>query len=97
MEGLANPVSTAKTMMIIIVSAILFRCVSAVSVNHTVGESSGWSLSSNLTLWSASNSFFVNDSLGKNSFSYKLNSRRLFFSVIFLHQSSSISDVYVYE
>ncbi|CAO2833063.1 unnamed protein product [Amaranthus hypochondriacus] len=63
MEGLANPVSTAKTIMIIIMSAILFRCVSAVSVNHTVGGSSGWSLSSNLSLWSASKSFFVNDSL----------------------------------
>lgn len=45
-----------------IMSVIMFECVTC-GMNHTVGGSSGWSLSSNLSLWSASTSFFVNDSL----------------------------------
>ncbi|KMS98393.1 hypothetical protein BVRB_4g092720 [Beta vulgaris subsp. vulgaris] len=63
MEGMMSSVSTVKAMIVVILMwTILFRCVSA-AVNHTVGGSSGWDLSSNLSLWSTSTSFSVNDSL----------------------------------
>lgn len=66
MEGLMSSVSTVKPMIVVILMwTILFRCVSA-AVNHTVGGSSGWDLSSNLSLWSTSTSFSVNDSLGNS-------------------------------
>lgn len=45
----------------IILSAVSLRCGSA--KNRTVGGPSGWNLSTNITQWSASTSFFVNDSL----------------------------------
>ncbi|KAL2935495.1 Uclacyanin 1 [Bienertia sinuspersici] len=48
--------------VLIMVSLILFPFVSC-SVHHTVGGSNGWNLSSNLSLWSSTTSFFVNDSL----------------------------------
>ncbi|KNA22266.1 hypothetical protein SOVF_035620 [Spinacia oleracea] len=61
---MTNPAATPKVVMLmLIMSAILkFRCASS-AVNHVVGDSSGWDLSSNISLWSASTTFYVNDSL----------------------------------
>uniref|UniRef100_A0A803LJZ6 Uncharacterized protein n=1 Tax=Chenopodium quinoa TaxID=63459 RepID=A0A803LJZ6_CHEQI len=68
MEKMMSSTSTVKAIMVILImSAIMFRCASA-AVNHTVGDSSGWDLSSNISLWSSSTSFVVNDSLGISLF-----------------------------
>ena len=61
MEGL-RPEWAVKAILVIIITSILIRCVSA--TNHSVGGSSGWDLASDLQAWSAATTFHVGDSLG---------------------------------
>ncbi|QHO12853.1 uclacyanin-3-like [Arachis hypogaea] len=51
----------AKTIVMIIITSILFQCVCG--VNHTVGETSGWDLTSNIQAWASSATFSVGDDL----------------------------------
>ncbi|KAH7529456.1 uclacyanin 1 [Ziziphus jujuba] len=61
MVGL-RPEWAVKAIVVIIITSILFRCVSAVT-NHTVGGVSGWDLTSNLQGWAAETTFRVGDFL----------------------------------
>ncbi|XP_059454967.1 blue copper protein-like [Corylus avellana] len=60
MDGL-RPGWAVKAIVVIILTSILFRCVSA--TNHSVGGSAGWDLASDLRAWSAATTFHVGDSL----------------------------------
>jgi hypothetical protein len=71
MDGL-RPGWAVKAIVVIILTSILFRCVSA--TNHTVGGSAGWDLASDLRAWSAATTFHVGDSLGSFPFTLLLNS-----------------------
>lgn len=66
MVGL-RPEWAVKAIVVIIITSILFRCVSAVT-NHTVGGASGWDLTSNLQGWTAETTVRVGDFLGTLSF-----------------------------
>jgi len=57
-----RPGWAVKAILVIIITSILIRCVSA--TNHTVGGSSGWDLASNLQAWSSATTFHVGDFLG---------------------------------
>ncbi|KAK7821149.1 uclacyanin 1 [Quercus suber] len=56
-----RPGWAVKAILVIIITSILIRCVSA--TNHTVGGSSGWDLASNLQAWSSATTFHVGDFL----------------------------------
>ena len=62
MVGL-RPQWAVKVIVVIIITSLLFRCVSA-ATNHSVGGASGWDLTSNIEGWAAETSFFVGDALG---------------------------------
>lgn len=71
MEGL-RPGWAVKAIVVIMMTSILFRCVSA--TNHSVGDSTGWDLASDLRAWSAATTFHVGDSLGSFPFTLFFNS-----------------------
>ncbi|KAF3438382.1 hypothetical protein FNV43_RR21144 [Rhamnella rubrinervis] len=61
MVGL-RPQWAVKAIVVIIITSLLFRCVSA-ATNHSVGGASGWDLTSNIEGWAAETTFFVGDTL----------------------------------
>ncbi|KAL6979776.1 hypothetical protein U1Q18_021431 [Sarracenia purpurea var. burkii] len=61
MEGL-RPGWAVKAIIVIVISSVLFRCVSA-TTNHSVGGHTGWDLASNLRAWAASTAFYAGDNL----------------------------------
>ncbi|KAJ4960240.1 hypothetical protein NE237_020150 [Protea cynaroides] len=56
-----RPAWTVKAIIVILLSSILFRCVTA--TNHTVGGPTGWGLTSDVKNWASNTSFFTGDNL----------------------------------
>lgn len=82
-----RPGWTMRMIIVIIITAIFFRCVAA--TNHSVGGDSGWDLNSNILAWSAATTFQVGDYLG--SFISPSKTSSIKFAVCCIHQSLQIS------
>ncbi|CAL5442546.1 unnamed protein product [Camellia sinensis] len=61
MEGL-RPGWAVKAIIVIVISSVLFRCVSA-TTNHSVGGPTGWDPQSDLPAWAAAFTFYEGDNL----------------------------------